>query len=273
MDIGRAFTFFFNEDRWIEKLAIGTGLLLISAILGFALIGIIGAFILTGYSLRLMRNVEAGKTQVLPEWNEWGDDLVRGFKLMVVGFVWSLPALVFAVPTAIGGMMTNGGDAAQFFGIMIILCSGVVIFLYTLFVLLITPGYTIAFAQDERISSGLQLGEIWAWTRQNIGQVIIVAIVVALGAMAIMLLASIVGAVLCFIGLAVTLPLAVLVVSLFQYHLYGQLAREHPFGDGPRNEVMGPIVDGGVATAPSATAPPTPADTSDATTAAQDSTP
>jgi hypothetical protein len=243
MDIARAFTFVFDEDRYVEKLAIGTGLVLASFLLSFVLVGFLGFFILAGYSVRLLRNVQAKKTQVLPEWNDWGGDLGRGFKLMAIGFIWSLPALILAIPMVIGGMMTGGNEVAQIFGAGLLICVGLLAFAYALFVVLITPAYTIAFAQDERIASGLQLTEIWRWTRDNIGQVIVVGIVVVLGSMAISVLASVVGSVLCFVGLIVTVPLSVLAISLFQYHLYGQLAREHPLGSGFQYDAAGPIVD------------------------------
>ena len=243
MDIGKALTFVYDEDKWVEKVAIGTGLLIITFLLGFVLVGIIGGFILTGYCLRLLRNVQAGKTQVLPEWNEWGEDLTNGFKLAVVSVVWALPGMIFGFPMILGGFMTEGGEFAQFIGVMLMLCSGVFVFFYSVFVFLAMPGYTIAFAQDGKISSGLQLTEVWNWTRANIGQVIVVAIVVALGSVAAMFLASIVGTVLCIIGLGVTLPLATLLVSFFQYHLYGQLAREYPLSGSSDIEMNNTVVD------------------------------
>lgn len=42
MDIGRALTYFSEDERWVEKTAIGTGLLLISSLLLVALIGVFG---------------------------------------------------------------------------------------------------------------------------------------------------------------------------------------------------------------------------------------
>jgi hypothetical protein len=42
------------------------------------------------------------------------------------------------------------------------------------------------------------------------------------------IVAGITGLLLCIIGLIVTVPLGTLVTYLFQYHLYGQLAREFP---------------------------------------------
>ena len=58
-----------------------------------------------------------------------------------------------------------------------------------------------------------------------------------------MTVGSIVGLILCVIGVVVTLPLSLLIVSYFQSHLYGQLAR---------------LAGSDVATGDFATAPPAP---------------
>lgn len=251
MDIVKALSFIPEEDRYVEKLAIGTGLVLVSYIFSVALVGVIGFFILAGYGLRLFRNVQAGKSQVLPEWDDWSGDLTRGFKWTIVGVIWSLPAVVFAIPMAIGGGLVDGySEAGQVFGVLLLVCMGTMTFLYSLFVALITPGYTIAFARDERISSGLQLTPIWQWTRANIGQVIVAALAIFIVSFGLVLLAMLLGTLACFIGLVVTMPLVYVVIVLFQSHLYGQLARSYPF-DG----VPAPVAAPGPA-APAPAAPP-----------------
>jgi hypothetical protein len=97
MDIGRALTFFTEDERWIEKTAIGTGVLLLSTLLSFVLVGVVGFFIVMGYGVRLLQNVRDGVNPILPEWDQWGDDLSRGFKLFVVQFIWALPILLIVV--------------------------------------------------------------------------------------------------------------------------------------------------------------------------------
>jgi uncharacterized membrane protein (DUF373 family) len=224
MDIGRALTFFTEEERWIEKTTIGALVILASGLLSFILIGVLGFFIVMGYSVRLMRNVQQGVRPVLPEWDQWGEDLVRGLKLFVVQLVWALPIILVFLPILFGAILAdNGGDAAEGFGIMLVLCGTCLTVIYGLFVTLVQPGFTIAFARDEQISSGLQLTPIWQWTRAHIRDVVVVAIVYVVGSLIIGTVASIAGAILCGIGLIVTLPLGQLVIYYFQYHLYGQL--------------------------------------------------
>jgi hypothetical protein len=226
MNIGRALTFFTEEERWVEKTTIGTLILLISSLLSVILVGLLGFFIVLGYGVRLMRNVRNEVRPVLPEWDQWGDDLVRGLKLFVVYLVWALPLILLTVPFIFGAALSESRDsAAQAFGAILMVCGGCLSLLYGIFFALIQPGATIAFARREEIRDGLQLTDIWQWTRANLSDVAIVAIVYVVGSMIIGMVASVVGTILCFIGLIVTLPLSQLIIYYFQFHLYGQLDR------------------------------------------------
>lgn len=229
MDIGKALTFITEDERYLEKLGIGVALLLISAVASFAFIGILGGFILAGYSLRLLKNVRDGVEKPLPEWDQWSDDLVRGFKLTVVGFVWALPIIVLSLPLGLGAsLMDQSNNAAGAVGGIITFGTSCLMALYGVFLAVMMPGYTIAFAKDESIRSGLQITDVTRWTLQNIGQVVIASLVGWAAGAVFGIIGMIGGLILCVVGLIVTLPLAGLVTALFQHHLYGQLAREFP---------------------------------------------
>ncbi len=238
MDIGRALTYFSEDERWVEKTAIGTGLLLISSLLLVALIGVLGYFILFGYLVRLIQNVRDDVHPVLPEWDRWGDDLIRGVKLICVYLVWALPIILVSVPMFIIGVVVseNFRYIDDDIGAVFILCSLCLQFLVGIAFLVFQPGFTVAFARNETISEGLQVSEIWDWTRDHIGNVAIVAILTVIASMIITTVGSIVGLILCVIGAVVTVPLSQLVIYYFQSHLYGQLARlagEDGAGSGP----------------------------------------
>ena len=242
MDIGRALTYFSEDERWVEKTAIGTGLLLISSLLLVALIGVLGYFILFGYLVRLIQNVRDDVHPVLPEWDRWGDDLVRGVKLACVYLVWALPIVLIFFPAFIISVAIAestpydarfpGGSIAS----IVLSCAGCLSFLFIIAFAVMQPGFSIAFARNETISEGLQFTEIWDWTRDHIGNVAIVAILTVIASMIITTVGSIVGLILCVIGAVVTVPLSQLVIYYFQSHLYGQLARlagESGAGSGP----------------------------------------
>ena len=229
MDIAKALTFITEDERWVEKLAIGVGIILVSGLLTPMLIGLLGFFIIAGYSIRLLQNVRDGQPRPLPEWNQWSEDFVRGFKIAVVTLIWALPIFVVVVPMGIGAALADSGrEAAEVFGSLIIFGGVCLTMLYGLIVAFLTPGFTIAFARDEEIRSGLQLTEIWQWTQQNLGQVLLVGIIYLAASFALSLAAMLVGALLCGVGLIATIPLSILVTMLFQHHLYGQLARGIP---------------------------------------------
>jgi hypothetical protein len=258
IDYGKAFSFFTEDDHWLEKLGIGVGVYLAS-FLAALLVALIPSFIfylilpwtaasnlaswlavslstilIAGYGLRLLRNVRDGNPRPLPEWNDWGNDLVRGFKLVVLGAIWALPGLIFSIPMGIGTAMTSASsDSASFFGSLLLLCGSCLALIYWLFVAVMTPGYTLAFLRDEQIQSGLRFDLIFAWTRRNLGPVVTVAIVSVLATIVIFFLGVIAGPILLCVGWIITLPLAVLLPMLIQYHLYGQLGREFPIEETP----------------------------------------
>ena len=229
MDIAKALTFITEDERWVEKIAIGVGIILVSGLLTPMLIGLLGFFIIAGYSIRLLQNVRDGQPRPLPEWNQWSEDFVRGFKITVVTLIWALPIFVVVVPMGIGAALADSGrEAVEVFGGLIIFGGVCLTMIYGLVIAFLTPGFTIAFARDEEIRSGLQLTEIWRWTQQNLGQVVLVGIIYIAASFALSLVAMLTGVLLCGIGLIATIPLSILVTMVFQHHLYGQLARGVP---------------------------------------------
>ena len=225
MDIGKSITFLYEDERWLEKLGIGVALVLISMALSVVLIGIVGFFILAGYCIRLMRNVRDGAARPLPEWDRWGEDMATGFKYFVVMLIYALPIFAIMIPVTLGSVIASQGRGGEGFGIIMILCTMLLAFLYAFFLTVMQPGITIAYARDEEIRSGLEVGLIWEWTRRNIGPVLIVTLLYwAIGAV-VGILAPIAGVILCVVGLIVTIPLGILLPYLIQGHLFGQLAR------------------------------------------------
>ncbi len=253
IDYGKALSFFTEDPRWKEKLAIGTGVAIASFVVALILVLApsfifymlfpwptastlssilvygVGVIFLAGYAVRLLQNVRDGQIQPLPEWNQWGNDLIRGFRLVVVNLIWLLPILIISIPAWLGNLILNNNNEAIAFLVGMLLTGGLcLIFLYDLFVAIMMPGFTIAFARDEQIRSGLQIRAIWQWTYQHLSQVVSVAVICLIAQVVLAVIATTIGAILCGIGLFVTLPLSILVTYLFQAHLYGQLANAFP---------------------------------------------
>lgn len=105
MDIGLALTYITRDREWIKKVAIG-GLI--------SLIPIVGSFVLYGYALRILRNVVNAVEQPLPEWNDFGGDLVNGFLAAVGVFLWGLPLFVLFFCFSILGSLSDTGSLLSF---------------------------------------------------------------------------------------------------------------------------------------------------------------
>ncbi|HID54200.1 MAG TPA: DUF4013 domain-containing protein, partial [Anaerolineae bacterium] len=85
MDVGRAFQYIADDEKWLKKLLIGMVVSLIP-ILSFA------AF---GYVVQVTQNVAAGMERPLPDWNRLGRYLKNGLRVMLVFFIYALPIVLF----------------------------------------------------------------------------------------------------------------------------------------------------------------------------------
>jgi hypothetical protein len=226
MNIGKSFSFVFEDPRWLTKVGIGALVLILSSLLSPILIGILGYFIVAGYALEVLRNVRKGDLFPMPEWRDrWGEWLVLGVKAAVAIFVWSLPAIVVSVPMAFGFALLDTNDASALIGLLAA-CFSCLLFLWIVVVLLATPVIYIRLAETEELSSAFRFGDILSFTREHIGNVIVATIMYVIASLVVSLIGSIVGLILCLVGLFVTLPAAQFITMMIQSHLYGQIGLE-----------------------------------------------
>jgi uncharacterized membrane protein len=85
MDFGKAFTFVFEDEDWLKKIALG-GLL--------SLIPVIGIFLVIGYGFEVTKRVIKGDAEVLPDWSDFGGYLTKGFLVFLIVFVYMLPVFL-----------------------------------------------------------------------------------------------------------------------------------------------------------------------------------
>jgi hypothetical protein len=218
MDIGKSISFVFEDKKWLEKILIG-GLIVLGTILfSWTIIGaIIGAGLLYGYMVELIRNVRRGDDFPLPTWDNWGEKIVLGIKYGILLLIWSLPIFLITLPLILLSAIVGDSDAAGVLGLAWT-CFACLAVLYGLLILVATPAITIFFAERGDITDGLKFGDIFSFTRRYIGDIIIAVIVI----LAVGIVAEIVGLILCGIGIFFTSVWATLV----QGHLYGQIGRK-----------------------------------------------
>ncbi len=223
MDVGKSFTYMFEDPNWITKIAIGGAILLVGAIFFWVLLLplLAAVALILGYSLAVTRNVAEGNPSPLPEWNNFGDLFVKGLTALVGIIIWTIPVwilvcCVWAVALA-SGAVANGSDAAQ--------ASSGILGLMTacLSCLLALVGFVIGvtlYAPLTRFALSGQLSTFWDFSgnlnfiRENLGNYII-AVLLAI-------VANIIAHVfdVCIVGVFFAFW-----ANLVGAHLFGQVAR------------------------------------------------
>ena len=211
MDIGRSFTYMFEDQDWLKKILIG-GVVNLIPIVNFAVIG---------YFIEAIRNTAEGRELPLPEWDDFGGKFVKGLMAFIAGFLYMLPimivvGIIFGLTAAIAGSLDS--DAAETVATICPLIGNCLLFVYMILVMLILPAAIIQYALTGQFGAFFRFGDMIAFIKANIGGYII-ALLVALVAS---LIAGMVGGIVCGIGILFTGMWAYLVIA----YLFGNLARE-----------------------------------------------
>jgi hypothetical protein len=204
MNFTKAFTYIFDDPRWLEKLVIP---LLVT------LIPVIGWMVAAGYLLRVTRNVAEHQIEPLPEL-EFGADLGRGFNLFVASLVYALPILlVSTLLFLLLGLSENSGGT-NFFAIVLAILGGLLILLYALFVAIIMPAVNANLAIKGRLGAAFDFKEIFRMIGNNF-----TAWLIVIGGMILCnVIIAPIGGILLVVGAIITSFYAQLIVA----HLTGQ---------------------------------------------------
>ncbi|KPV49301.1 hypothetical protein SE17_33435 [Kouleothrix aurantiaca] len=167
MDIGKAFSFVFEDEEWVSKILIG-GLI--------GLIPLVGQLAVMGYALKVAQNVAQGNPRPLPRWSEFGDHLMRGLYDLVIRLVYSLPILVIALLFACVGGLAGGGASSQraqervgaLFGLLGI-CLVPIMLVLGFAIAIVAYAALGRFVATNNLGAALRIGEVVGMVRKSIG--------------------------------------------------------------------------------------------------------
>ena len=220
MDIGSAFTFVFDDEEWVKKLAIGGAIFLVGILTIWILVGIVILFIPAGYMFLTLKNVRDENPNPLPEWTDFGELLKIGFFVFLIFFIYNIPVYILSCAGPLlqlaPEMAQMDSDATAAVGFVVV-CLNCFQFALSLLIAFIIPGALIKYAQYDSFGAAFKFGEIFSFIGANIGDYIIA---VLLGWVASLI--GFFGIILCFIGVFFTTFWSMLVTG----NLYGQLARK-----------------------------------------------
>jgi hypothetical protein len=206
VDIGRAVQYWMSDPNWIKKVLIG-GLI--------SLIPIAGALIVAGFYVRTVQQVQGGSDAGLPEWGQWGDDLVRGLKLVGIVIVWMLPLIAISIFTAMIGVVSE--TAGSLAGLML----NCLAFIYAIAFYFIFPVIVGRYAVTEQFAEGFKFAPIINDAQKIPSQLLIFVVMWFV----ISFVASL-GVILCFIGVLFTGFIGYMVSA----HLVAQISNQLGYG-------------------------------------------
>ncbi len=204
MDFGKAFTFVFEDEDWVKKIALG-GLL--------SLIPVIGIFLVIGYGLEVTKRVIKGDAEVLPDWSDFGGYLTKGFLVFLIVFVYMLPVFLIQACTSIPFLFDSPDDTLTAIFTIVTICFGCFTFLYSLVAYLVLPAAVGRYAATGELGEAFKLGAIFGMVKDNLGTYGMVL----LGGIVASMVASL-GSIACVIGVLFTMVYSMAVNG----HLWGQ---------------------------------------------------
>lgn len=161
--IGDAINYPTQRDDWLETILIGGGLSIFSMV---PFVGIIGALIINGYSVRVLRSA-AKDEDTPPVFDEWAELLVDGLKYVGISIIYIL------IPLIISMMLL-------FFMLSLESIIGVLIALLPLiFGLYLLPAALTNFALTDSIDNALDISTITdaAFTGQYFAAIVLAAFI------------------------------------------------------------------------------------------------
>ena len=204
MDFGLSFSFPFQDEDWIKKIVL-------TAVISF--IPVIGQFALMGWMVELTRRVIRGEAEPLPDWADFGGHLVLGLKMFVIGFVYALPLIIFALPMGVMSAFLNNEESAIAIYSFVMMCFSCFAVIYGLALAYFFPAAVGELAVTDNLGEAINPTNIIAHVRAAPSAYLLAF----LGTIVAGFIAGM-GIIFCLVGVIFTIVYAYAV----QGHLYGQ---------------------------------------------------
>ena len=222
MEFGKSFTYILDEEDWVLKI-------LLAAVIIF--IPIIGGFAVAGWGIEITRRVIQKEEELLPDWGDFINYLIKGLVAVLIGFVYMLPIILFQVCAngVLAFGLESGDDALATFSGIVMTCFGCFTFIYAILVSFLIYAAMGRYADTGEIGSAFQFGEVFAIVKAAPAAYLLVLV----GGFLAGLLAFF-GVLACVIGVFFTAAYA----NAVNAHLMGQAYAEAKMAMGGGNDLQ-----------------------------------
>ncbi|MBU0731396.1 DUF4013 domain-containing protein [Patescibacteria group bacterium] len=211
-NVGEAFSYQFKEQGWVGTFLLGSLFVILCMF-------VVTIPFLIGYMIWNTRAVMEKNKELMPKWKNLGAMYMEGLKFFGASLGWGAPILIVIILMIVMGVLLAvyaNEEVAIIFTLMMLIMNGFIM-IYSIIIAFVAPVLYIKVASKEPYRNLYHLGEIWAFIKNNIGNIIIVLL---LGWAAGLIVN--VGMLVFFIGL---FPAAFYVGTIMSY-LYGELYLE-----------------------------------------------
>ena len=147
VDIRKALTFAFGDERWVKKILIG-------AVFALGPIIVVGIFFLVGYLIEIVRRVAAGSAEPLPNWGgNYSTFFKQGFPAAWGVLIWLLPVQVVWFGAALLLGSPRSIPVQLVFGLAMLVTVN-------LYAAVVVPSVIGRYAASARFGSMFEFGEI-----------------------------------------------------------------------------------------------------------------
>ena len=175
MDISSAFTFIFDDDEWVGKLAL---VLVWSFVGAIPVIGLLGFAAQAGYIVLLIKNMRRGVEKPLPRWDNMGAIIADGANVLIATLVYNLGNLVLGCGVALlapsFGLADGTGSPSAADGafLAIMCCLSIVILVYNLIVWPLLGIGLVRYAETGQINTFFQTSRLFGTLQRHLSDVV-----------------------------------------------------------------------------------------------------
>jgi hypothetical protein len=239
MDIGKSFSYPFDDKQWVSKMGLGA-LISLVPILNFAM---------TGYMIQIVRNMLNDMQEPLPNWDDLGKKFMDGLMLVLAGLVYALPIIVLSclplsimtIPAIIASGNSDFQDVSNAIsgaGGVLLAAMSCLFVIYGLVLSVIFPAIYVNYAKEGTFASCFKLREVFNIIGKNAGAFFTAWGISLVAGLVVGLVAGIVGSILGLIpcigwiaSIIISLGVGVYMMMIYS-HLFGQFGKQ-AFGQTP----------------------------------------